>query len=252
VFAEGGADGVHVEEGSDAETALLADVEARMRAEHHRTHLPHDGLLLPFACAPSASGPAGDPLGEVHRLLGERRWREASDALRAVVTQGLRGQTAEHAAHLDAVCALWLGDRARARAAVKRARALQSACHLDEVEAILDALDGHARGVLGEYALRLLAADAHFAAGDLAAAREQADHAWMWRSLERQGLVRLAFGWLGVEATTPAERFRKRLVLATVCECDTSGAGIDVPLGASTWPEARWREVVARARAELG
>jgi len=201
----------------------------------------------PFLCAFGSEAQSVEALVAVHDHIAGRSWQLAADALDRLHVASMPPAVAQHHHHLRALAALWLGDLPVARAAVRAARARDGGCNLDGVIALLDALDGKPAGILGAYVERLLRADACLTHGDAKAARDTLDCAHTWRDLEQQGLVRLAAAWLQLTPETPAERFRKRMALAAVCEGWRNG----VPIPPLTWTAERVREVVEAARREL-
>ena len=208
------------------------------------------GLSAPFSCAFGRSAPALELLMDqnVHAQFAAANWRGAADALDRLDVTRLPSDNSQHWYHMRALVALWLGDMAGARAAVRAAQRLDGGCRLDAVVAVVDALDRRPSGRMGAYVQRLITADAHLSRGEANAARDLLDHAHTWRAFEQQGLVRLAAAWLQLAPQTPAERFRKRLALAALCDGPTTA----VPIPPRTWSQARVADVVAAARSELG
>ncbi len=97
-------------------------------------------------------------------------------------------------------------------------------------------------------------ADAARSAGDLDAALAALDRPFVWAASEFQSLGRLAVSVLEAPAATPAERFRKRLVLAHFCRLfegrrPVSSRVIELP--GLSWDREKLGGVAERGRAWL-
>jgi len=138
-------------------------------------------------------------------------------ALDELDPKGAPPATAQHAHHLRALAALWLGDVARALAAVDAVLRVDGGCALSATVALVDALEKKPAGAMGAYVRRVTLADGWMAHGDASAARDLLDSAHARRAFDPQAVTRLAAAGLKLVPRTPAERFRKRLARAAAC-----------------------------------
>ena len=202
------------------------------------------GLAAPFPCTFSGDGPFMI-LADTHAATGD--WQSVSDTLGRINIAALAPAAAQHCHHLLSLGALRRGDLPAAQRAIRAARSLDGGCALNALTSLNDALAGNPAGPMGAYVGLIRAADAHLARGEAEAARDLLDSAHVWRGGEWQGLVRLAAAWLQIAPQTSAERFRKRLALATVCGADRSG----LPILSAACSDAWVAEILEGARGEL-
>lgn len=196
-----------------------------------------------------------------------KAWSEASEGnwgavwtlLDGVDTSGLTPDEAQHASHLLGIAGLRAGHWNEGCHILRQATQVTGGtCNLNAVAAVIDTLRGDevpeamtdTRSYLmlrtGKLVRSIVAADAHLAAGDPAAAVEDLDHATVWRGHDVQSAARLAEAWLG----SGGAGFAAWLGIAGVLGARYAlrkRQGHDVPLGDGAWGEDRLADVEARA-----
>ncbi len=201
-------------------------------------------------------------------LVARRAWPELIEALDALGPSPFQGSSLQHYHHLRATAHAHVGDLDEARRHLTVAESMgpvQCSARLAQLREALDSLPGGAddlsfdRPTGAQLVAVLFAADRRMAEGDTAGAVEVLERPLIWDLREVHSLSRLAAAYLTLLATSPAERFRKALALATFLECvDEDGArGRSEGLApGQAWPEARIdalrTEAIAWMEAEQG